>query len=224
MEEGESDRRPGNFDRAWNDPPLFSYDSTAAAAGGKTKLNKRVEFPLAASKAAAGKESSSSVASAAPVAAVAAKPSLVRPDAGAKQQSPLPPPPPPPTSSTTLPTINPSKEVENPLQEGPDLDRILSILSSELESSSLPDKKKHEVKKRLALMETRWRDGGLNDNVQKGLQKITACLSNESRDVGEAEKTQLSLMVDWPALCTPWLIGIKHLIVDVKQRREQQIE
>jgi hypothetical protein len=35
--------RPGNFDRAWNDPPLFSYKSTSQ---GPNKLNKRVNHPV----------------------------------------------------------------------------------------------------------------------------------------------------------------------------------
>ena len=35
--------RPGNFDRAWNDPPLFSYKP---AAQGPNKLNKRVMHPV----------------------------------------------------------------------------------------------------------------------------------------------------------------------------------
>jgi hypothetical protein len=44
--DGEEEPRPGNWDRAWNDPPLFSYkaDSKPPAAG--LKLNKRVHHPV----------------------------------------------------------------------------------------------------------------------------------------------------------------------------------
>ena len=42
--------RPGNYDRSWNDPPLFSYasgthNSTDVNKQGTNRLNKRVEFP-----------------------------------------------------------------------------------------------------------------------------------------------------------------------------------
>lgn len=37
--------RPGNFDRAWNDPPLFDYNTAAPAPSQGTKLNKRIGFP-----------------------------------------------------------------------------------------------------------------------------------------------------------------------------------
>ena len=37
---------PGNFDKAWNDPPLFSYSvSSTPQAGGSRLLTKRVGFP-----------------------------------------------------------------------------------------------------------------------------------------------------------------------------------
>ena len=44
--DGEEEPRPGNWDRAWNDPPLFSYkaDSKPPAAG--LKLNKRVHHSV----------------------------------------------------------------------------------------------------------------------------------------------------------------------------------
>ena len=50
MSEQNPPPRPGNYERSWNDPPLFSYGSTTqnleqARKQGANKLNKRVEFP-----------------------------------------------------------------------------------------------------------------------------------------------------------------------------------
>merc|ERR1719167_2199452 len=71
------DPRPGCYDRAWNDPPLFSYHNTevgssSTASGSQPqKFNKRVEFPssttgvkdhLHSPRKGAGPEPSSSTA------------------------------------------------------------------------------------------------------------------------------------------------------------------
>ena len=38
--------RPGNHDKAWNDPPLFDFDANAGPVKPPAgKLNKRVGFP-----------------------------------------------------------------------------------------------------------------------------------------------------------------------------------
>ena len=35
--------------------------------------------------------------------------------------------------------------------------------------------------------------------------------------IDEAERIQRSLMVDWASLCGTWMIGIKHLVLEVKR-------
>jgi hypothetical protein len=47
MDEDE-EPRPGNFDRAWNDPPLFSYKANGQPPTTGPKLNKRVMYPVTA--------------------------------------------------------------------------------------------------------------------------------------------------------------------------------
>jgi hypothetical protein len=34
--------------------------------------------------------------------------------------------------------------------------------------------------------------------------------------IDEAEKIQRALFVDWPSLCGTWMVGIKHLIQELK--------
>lgn len=37
---------PGNHDRAWNDPPMFSVDANTRPSGQRSRLNERVAFPM----------------------------------------------------------------------------------------------------------------------------------------------------------------------------------
>ena len=46
--EGDEEPRPGNFDRAWNDPPLFNYKTNGQPPTAGLKLNKRVTYPATA--------------------------------------------------------------------------------------------------------------------------------------------------------------------------------
>ena len=42
-------------------------------------------------------------------------------------------------------------------------------------------------------------------------------LKKLARDsIEEAEHIQRGLMVDWPSLCGTWMVGIKHLIQELK--------
>jgi hypothetical protein len=101
MSDGHNEEpRPGNDDRAWNEPPLFSYSSTASAqtkAAGP-KLNKRIGFPDTSSYATAA-------ASTTGVDVAPAKPQ----DAGAKSVGAAMPPP-PPTASVPPPPIMKSSQ------------------------------------------------------------------------------------------------------------------
>jgi hypothetical protein len=48
--DGDEEPRPGNFDRAWNDPPLFNYKANAQPPTNGSKLNKRVNYPATTGK------------------------------------------------------------------------------------------------------------------------------------------------------------------------------
>ena len=48
--DGDEEPRPGNFDRAWNDPPLFNYKTNGQPPTAGPKLNKRVTYPATAGK------------------------------------------------------------------------------------------------------------------------------------------------------------------------------
>ena len=43
-------------------------------------------------------------------------------------------------------------------------------------------------------------------------------MKNLARDsLDEAEKIQRKLMVDWSSICGAWMVGIKHLVQEVKR-------
>ena len=46
--DGDEEPRPGNFDRAWNDPPLFNYKTNGQPPTTGPKLNKRVTYSATA--------------------------------------------------------------------------------------------------------------------------------------------------------------------------------
>ena len=54
------------------------------------------------------------------------------------------------------------------------------------------------------------------------MDKLSHCpedleLKQLARDsIDEAEKIQRTLTVDWPSMCGTWMVGIKHLIQELK--------
>ena len=54
-----------------------------------------------------------------------------------------------------------------------------------------------------------------DDKVKNGMYKLACSLKDE--DYEEAEKIQRGLNVDYPSICTPWMIAIRQLILALKQ-------
>jgi len=40
---------------------------------------------------------------------------------------------------------------------------------------------------------------------------------NVKSSIEEAENIQKKLMVDWPSMCGTWMVGIKHLIQEIRR-------
>ncbi len=217
--------RPGNYDRAWNDPPLFSYGAsseaaaTAAAAaaggGGGMKLNKRVAFPPVSQRSSAG----TSKPPPQPGRPPEMPPTAKLQDAGAKPLSKEMPPPPPPLASAAATAPPPAPTTtRQPANDATKfaVEEVTTSLTAFIDGkSTLPDSKKKDVKKRLDMMANKWKAGSLNDKVKSGMGQVSGMLERD--EASAAEKLFLSLMVDWPALCSPWGVGIKHLLVNAKE-------
>ena len=216
--------RPGNFDRAWNDPPLFSYTSTSAKEqqAQSTRLNKRVGFPGVGAPPLPTSAGGGISKEAGPPLAGEGLDNPKLHDAGAKPSAASLPPPPPMMSKPPPATKSTAEEVpttsESSAKDDVAIEDVMTGLREALEASSLDDRKAKDIKKRLDAMEGKWRSGALNDKVHAGLAGISSAL--KAGDPESAEKTQLALVVDWPSLCGTWMVGIKHLIANVKEGKK----
>lgn len=203
--------RPGNHDRAWNDPPLFDYNTSPASGAVKTstatKLNKRIGFPSTSQPLNPSKSTSSSDAS----------------------MPPLPPSMPPPSASAiNVPDCKESSdEIESKVTtsltaaaagdkvDEVNVEDVISKLETSLmaaqQSGRIDAKKASEIRKRIGMLQDKWSRNQLNEKLHHGMFKLTACLAEDNFD--EAEKIQRSLNVDYPNLCTPWMIAIRQLIL-----------
>lgn len=259
MSEQNPPPRPGNYERSWNDPPLFSYGSSNqssenARKPGGTRLNQRVGFPSSSAN------------------------SNTVPDAYISENKEMPPcpqmysqstsitdclrPPPintsiqqsPNSNDSTKPlqmlpydyknTSNPNKShvncddnVDQMDESDPcvedvahDFDKVLDKISSDIDKKKIAD-----VKKRLDMMTSKWKNNAFNPQIHKGMGRMAKCLmaalrceenSSELSDetkvdiqsaINEAENIQKKLMVDWPSMCGTWMVGIKHLIQEIRR-------
>lgn len=253
--------RPGNYDRSWNDPPLFSYASgTQTSTESKkvvNKLNKRVGFPSSnnsTSTASGNKQLLNPLIP--PVHSEQLEPtdSLCSPQIMPQIPSPTVMCPSSETTSSNKPllslpyddknTAKPYKYISNSKvtqseESIVDVETLVANLNKVVDNISpdMDEKKIIDVKKRMATMEAKWKDDQLNAEVQNGMANMVKCLllAQDSVDklceesdqtkatillkdsLAEAENIQRSLTVDHPSLCGTWMVGIKHLVQEVKR-------
>ena len=126
-------------------------------------------------------------------------------------------PPPPPTAIPTHIPVDPGlKNKAEPNENASEisLDTVIGILETSTaqaeERGYLEAKKAGEIKKRLGMFKNKWTNDQLNDKVKIGMFKLAELIQKEDYD--QAEKIQRSLNVDYPSLCTPWMIAIRQLI------------
>lgn len=214
--DGEDEPRPGNWDRAWNDPPLFSYKSDSKPPAAGLKLNKRVHHPVESAPPPISGNGG----------IVASGPPRLH-DAGAKSVDPsnLPPPPASNPGAASLGNSSAKKsggssnvtdQVVTEEDRGKAVETIRALHQS-LETK-IDSRKFQDIKKRLDTMESKWQDGSLTYPVERSLVMLAIHL--ESSNYDEADKLQRKLMVDWPSLCGTWLVGIKHLIFESNRIKE----
>jgi len=229
MSEGDDEKREGvlrsgkfYFDRAWNDPPEFKYDAQARAAaatatrgtGGGMKLNKRVGHALKPGALPPPPLGTSPVKMDGDVPAV---PNLQ--DAGARSLADMPPPP-PPLSASQKSRPNSHFDVQAASSTATDdayvdVEACVANLETVVEkNANFTDIKRKDIQKRIGMMAAKWKSGNLNKNVEIGMGRVSQLLMEG--DATGADKILQSMMVDYSSHCTPWAVGIKHLIASVK--------
>ena len=217
----------GNHDRAWNDPPVFAY----SAATGKTEdsnprrtlLNKRVAFPLSG-----GIQPSAPFSAGCPP-PIGAPPTFLNPI------------PHPVSDSSVIADDQPV------MTEGGSLEKIKSVLEQKTIGNyklySLLWKlgvyfqyliwysviiwwkaigigseplKLEDIGKRLQSLFSCWEDGKLNVDVKGRLVKL--CNYLEEGDFAGAESVQIALAVDYTSECATWILAIKYIISEIKNK------
>jgi len=191
---------PGNYDKAWNDPPLFSYSaSSAPPTGGGRLLTKRVGFPSSHPP---------------PPGLDPTAPPMLH-DAGAKPP-PSSLPPPPPTAHLSTPS-SPNSTAGC----APDAPTNISVEETvatyeELMKTYLPPEKYQSINTKLSVMFNAWKEGGLNSRLQVLVAEVGSKLS--SKDLGGAEASYVVLSADYGGeIGAQWVLAIRHIITAVRE-------
>ena len=172
---------PGNFDRAWNDPPLFSY-SASGQTGAPSRLNKRVAFPTQRTdQPSVGLDPTQ-------------PPKLY--DAGMKPptSSSLPAPPPPISAPAPASTQQVSERDSTPVTQETVQETFLRTIEKFVAGES-----REEVRRRLAGLLAEW--SKLNSDIQQTLSELAEALDRE--DLLAAEGSFTVLTADWSSLIGP---------------------
>ncbi|EFX89230.1 steroid receptor RNA activator 1-like protein [Daphnia pulex] len=197
--------RPGNHDRAWNDPPVFSYQQGDAKpeengnTAKKTLLNKRVAFPLSG-----GSTTSQTPATSLP-------PIGLPPPAVNLTTSPQ-------STSVLLPSEKPSGTpmMETREQLESSLATVSRILVDSL-TNYVESEKQEDFNKRLQHLFSNWKDGKLNLDVRQRLE--TMCTSLEKREFTKAENVRVALAVDYTSECASWIMVIKNIVTQMETKQ-----
>ncbi|KZS04493.1 Steroid receptor RNA activator 1 [Daphnia magna] len=199
--------RPGNHDRAWNDPPIFSYQQGAlsgdtkpeenvTSSSRKTPLNKRIAFPLSGG---------------------ISKPTMT------VTSPPIGLPPPcitlPISASANLPEVSNDQSSKSTLETREQLDLSLQKISNILHDclkSYIEAEKQEDFNKRLQHLYTSWKDGKLNADIRQRLTIISESL--ELKFFVKAENVRVALAVDYTADCASWIMVIKNIITKMETK------
>eukprot|EP00088_Acartia_fossae_P069273 TRINITY_DN8996_c0_g1_i1.p1 TRINITY_DN8996_c0_g1~~TRINITY_DN8996_c0_g1_i1.p1 ORF type:complete len:293 (-),score=57.84 TRINITY_DN8996_c0_g1_i1:374-1252(-) len=213
---------PGNYDKAWNDPPLFSYtESTVQHTG--NRLNKRVGFPSAqlsnppkpgtvgtSLPDAGAKPAASNIAPPPPrLHDAGCRPlpdAMVAPPPAALGTSASLPPPPPPAMAAAQSSADSKGSVGH--IDGLSRSEICDKMR-QLANDTCGDKAM-DIIKRLKYLEKSFENPNLNPRIIKILGDY--CISLENESLTEADRLLTTLSVDYAGDCAQWIIALRHIL------------
>lgn len=206
---------PGNFDRAWNDPPLFSYNPGTAQPGAGNRLTRRVGFP------------SSTTAAPLPSGTDPTAPPSLH-DAGAKPPpSMLPPPPPlmnPSPSASAAPTYSHSTDTVTPESIVPLLDaNALEDKLSILTQTHFDSVKSKEIGKRLDGLVAAYKAQTLGVRIPVLLTKLLISLENNDVKAADSSFTTLSADHGGEPGNAQWMVALRHLVSKVPEEEKKNV-
>jgi len=203
---------PGNFERAWNDPPLFSYNPGTVQPGTGSRLTRRIGFPA------------SSTAPPLPTGTDPTAPPSLH-DAGAKPPPSLLPPPPSlmvvtPSSTAPAPpsSLSSNAATSDPSLNADDLEETLTRLT---ENHFDPVKAK-EVGKRLDGLVAAHRADTLGTRIPVLLHKLLASLENGDSTGAESSFTTLSADHGGEPGNAQWIVALRHLVSKVSEEKRKE--
>ncbi|XP_071087254.1 steroid receptor RNA activator 1-like [Haliotis cracherodii] len=240
--------RPGNTDRGWNDPPLFNYGAAAQsqASPRRTALNKRVAYPMATPPSAGdGTSMAASILNPAEGPPKLGNVQLLPPAVNTSTPTPLPV-----VVPTLIPTPEPGSQLSPGLLSHPGVARpvaenretlddvtarlnvegeagLLSYIQDALKtvrdkcSEQLKGRAAEDVSRRIALLQEVWQGGQISPPVKVRVAQLVEALKQNNLDL--ANSIHLSLMVDYTNEVNQWMVGIKRLIQELYNLREQSI-
>ncbi|XP_050039254.1 steroid receptor RNA activator 1-like [Dermacentor andersoni] len=209
--------RPGNDDKAWNDPPVFAYTDVqgtpAAAAPKRNLLNKRVPFPQDGIKP---QNAPSATGTAPPPSGQATSSGLFK----AAHSGNL-------TEASNKADQKEAEEVNDSPKATPACspenikEETLSNLNKAARqyAQNMEKRKQDDVKKRLDLFKSVWEEGKLSLPVQQRMHELALELLNGNHE--KANALHVSLMVDYVSEVSQWMLGIKHLILAAQAAQEK---
>ncbi|XP_012219633.1 steroid receptor RNA activator 1-like [Linepithema humile] len=189
---------PSSHDSGWNDPPEWALSSQHSSSGIPTKrvLNKRVAFPLSSqtSSEKANPSSSSNM--------------------------------PPIIQSSTI-TTAPHKPLVTPIDKDfiattsmlnfdkdQALTEVLTNLECVMKEHKIESSKVEEIQRRLDIMKSDWQENRLKDVIQSNILDISKALLR--KDVEQADKIHIALMMQHATICRTWIPAIRHIIFELK--------
>lgn len=198
---------PSSHDSGWNDPPKWALSSQYNSPGTSTKriLNKRVAFPLSSQTVASEKSSQSPSShmmlptletSATPTITTAPHKPLMAPDD----------------------KVSTTKVSESDFDKNQALTEVLVNLESMMTERKLDKNKVEEIQRRLDIMKSDWIENKLNSLVQKSILDLSKALLQ--KDVEQADKIHIALMMQHATVCRAWMPAVRHLIFELKNNCE----
>lgn len=220
-----------NQNQYWNDPPQFAFSGqTVQASQPKRLLNKYVPFPETS-----GKQSETPpvkmLGTLLPVSVTPPLSTSLQSDSNQQNVIVLPP-----TADSSIPLPHPlstegfTNKINSTTEEKTDIEieetksdeemktLIINTFDKLLEmcSDNMQEKKVSEVKRRLQILSDYWRDGKLSNDIKLSLYKLVNAILKKKYDL--ADNIHLSLMMDHFSEVGTWMVGVKHLLHEAKER------
>ncbi|XP_076053217.1 steroid receptor RNA activator 1-like [Oratosquilla oratoria] len=235
---------PGNYDRAWNDPPQFAFTAgggMGASAGNDARrrlMNKRVPVPCGSPYSITALPGENvpymGPSQGPPIGPLSVGSPPIGPPQGVPPSQlvghPVVGPPPvlnfhlfgPPPTAVAPPGMRVKTKVERKEAEEVRLlpQEILQEVDRGLTDTlaSLTDKMQpgiqEDINKRLGIMRNYWMEGKLNSEVQSRMYHLVNALKTEDYDF--AWSLHQRLIVDYTGMCSPWMVGVKTLIAEAR--------